>query len=415
MKRITSILAALLFCIQVYAQNEKKDKSLFKEIQKGKGFYYESIMKDAQAVEAVNEPAKVNKVFEMDFTGIDLPTKYDLYKSQWHNKPISQGNTGSCWDFSSTSFYESEIFRLTKQEVKLSEMFTVYWEYVEKARGFIKARGNSVFAQGSEGNAVTRIYKQYGIVPSTAYTGKAHGEKFHNHTLLYTEMNSYLQSVKRDNNWNEAEALSTIKAILNNYLGEPPAEITIDGKKYTPRQYLSDVLKLKMDDYVDLLSYMQEPFWKKVEYEVEDNWWHDKNYFNVPVEDFMKTIKYAIRNGFTIALGGDISEPGFSRDKQVGMIPTYDIPSSYIDDNARQFRFSNNTTTDDHGVHLVGYLEKDGKDWYLIKDSGSGSRNNDANAKEFGYYFLNEDYIKLKIMDIAVHKDAAKDLLKKFK
>jgi bleomycin hydrolase len=66
-------------------------------------------------------------------------------------------------------------------------------------------------------------------------------------------------------------------------------------------------------------------------------------------------------------------------------------------------------------MHLVGYLEKDGKDWYLIKDSGSGSRNNDPKAGEFGYYFFSSDYIKLKMMDYMVHKDSVKDLLEKFK
>ena len=79
----------------------------------------------------------------------------------------------------------------------------------------------------------------------------------------------------------------------------------------------------------------------------------------------------------------------------------------YIDENARQFRFSNHSTTDDHGIHIVGYMEKDGKDWYLIKDSGSGSRN----GRNPGYYFYNEDYVKLKIMNIMLPKDFAKKVL----
>ena len=52
---------------------------------------------------------------------------------------------------------------------------------------------------------------------------------------------------------------------------------------------------------------------------------------------------------------------------------------------------NNKTTTDDHGIHLVGYMEKDGKDWFLIKDSGAGSRN----TGDKGFYFYQEDYIKL--------------------
>jgi bleomycin hydrolase len=116
-----------------------------------------------------------------------------------------------------------------------------------------------------------------------------------------------------------------------------------------------------------------------------------------------------------LAIGGDVSEAGFLRSTQVAMIPQFDIPSEYIDEYARQFRFSNKTTTDDHGMHLIGYTEKDGVTWFLVKDSSSGSRNNDEQAPEFGYYFFHEDYFKLKMMDFTVHKDAVKKILKKFK
>ena len=112
-----------------------------------------------------------------------------------------------------------------------------------------------------------------------------------------------------------------------------------------------------------------------------------------------------------MAIGGDVSEAGYDSWHKVGVIPTFDIPSEYIDENARQFRFSNGTTTDDHGIHLVGYQVKDGKDWYLIKDSGSGSRN----TGDKGFYYYQEDYVKLKIMDFMIHKDAVENILKKFK
>jgi bleomycin hydrolase len=126
-------------------------------------------------------------------------------------------------------------------------------------------------------------------------------------------------------------------------------------------------------------------------------------------------IKKALKAGYTIAVGGDVSEAGFLRDKNAAVIPSFDIPSAAIDENARQFRFSNETTTDDHGMHIVGYLEKDGVTWFLVKDSGSGSRTGGMEKnKNFGYYFFHEDYVKLKMMDFMVHKDMMKDLLPKF-
>jgi len=390
-----------------------KDISVFKEYKPG--FYQNTILKDVREVEEKAAPQKPYLRFKVDYTGKSLPNKYDLYKTYWHNAPISQGNAGSCWCYSTTSYYESEVKRLTGKEVKLSEIYTVYWEYVEKAREYVRTRGASAFEEGSEANAVARMYKKYGVVPYDAYTGLINGRKHHSHEKMMAEMQAYLKSVKENNAWNEEQVISTIKSIMNFHIGTPPSEVTVDGKKMTPLQYLNDVLKLKMDDYVEILSYMQEPYWKKVLYDVPDNWWKSEDYYNVPLADFMKALNGAIEKGFTVSTGGDVSEAGLDPDVQCATIPTFDIPSEYIDDHARQFRFSNKTTTDDHGMHLVGYTDKDGKRWYILKDSGAGSRNNDPKAKEFGYYFFNEDFVKLKMMNFTVHKDAVADLLKKMK
>ena len=408
-----SILFLFVSVIAISAFAQKKDKAVFEEYKAG--FYQNFILKDVSAVEEKLNPEKKEKKFMMDHSGLDLPNKVDLYKREWANPVISQGNAGSCWAYSTISMYESEVKRLQKKEVKLSEIYVVYWEYVEKAKRYVEKRGESLFDQGSEGNAVARIFKQYGVVPINVYSGLINGRKYHSHDAMFDEMIGYLNSVKENNAWNEEIVLNTIKDIMNYHIGVPPTEFTVEGKKYTPKSYLNDYLKINPDDYVEILSYKQEPYWNQVEYKVPDNWWHNKDYYNIPLDLYMELIKKAIREGYTISIGGDVSESGFSRGTQVALVPTYDIPSEYIDEDSRQFRFSNQTTTDDHGMHLVGYLEKDGVDWYLIKDSSSGSRNNDHNAPEFGYYFFHEDYVKLKMMGFTIHKDAVKDLLKKFK
>jgi bleomycin hydrolase len=400
-----SILFFSLFVGQItIAQQERRDTG---SIQEKKNEFYDQIKKETDKFSEEKEEPKM--VFKMDFSGFDLPDTITQFTKFWHNEPISQGRTGTCWCFCTTSFFESEIYRQTKKQVKLSEMYTVYWEYVEKARRFIRERGNSLFAEGSMGNAVVRIWKKYGVVPADAYTGMKDGQKFHDHKEMYSEMNDFLEIMKENHNWNEEMTISTIKSILNHYLGEPPESIEINGKKMTPKEYLSRVLELNLDDYVDFMSLMEKPYYEKVEYEVPDNWWHNENYHNVPLDEFMKIVKQATREGYTICLGGDVSEAGYYAYQDVAMVPTFDIPADFIDEHARQFRFSNESTTDDHGIHLVGFLEKDGKDWYLVKDSGSSSRN----GKNRGYYFYHEDYIKLKMMDFMVHKDVVKEVLAK--
>jgi bleomycin hydrolase len=394
----------LIFSGNINAQEKRKDKGHF--IQYKSEFW-------KQIEDSCNEFSKENKkeklTFKLDFSGIDLPQSVNEFKQYWHNPPISQGWTGTCWNFSTTSFMESEIYRLTGKKVKLSEMYNTYWEYIEKARRFVKEKGNSLFAEGSEANALVRLWKKYGCLPAEAYTGLKPNQKFHDHHKMFEEMESFLQSVKKTNTWNEDFVLETIRHILNSYLGEPPAYIKEGPRTLPPQDYLSDVLKLNPNDYVDIMSLMEKPYWAKVEYEVPDNWWHSEDYYNIPLDDFMKTLKRVVREGYTVAIGGDVTEAGIDSHAEVAMIPTFDIPPEYIDENARQFRFSNSTTTDDHGVHIVGYLEKDGVFWFLVKDSGAGS----FNGPNKGYYFYHEDYIKLKMMSFMVHRDAVKDIIKK--
>ena len=390
---------------QVVSQSSRKDRAIYME---SKNEFLDSIRKEIGAFN--KKPEVPRKRLRMDYSGIDLPKSVGEFTGYWHTPPISQGSSGMCWAFSTVSFFESEIYRFTKREMKLSELYTVYWEYVEKARRFVQERGNSAFGQGSEADAVTRIWKKYGIVPAQAYTGMKSGQKFHDHDGLFREMDEFLKSLKVSQAWNEDAAVETIRAILDHYLGEPPATVTVDGAKMTPQESLLKVVRLNPDDYVSFLSLAEKPYYERVEYEVPDNWWHGGEYYNVPLDDYMKILKKAIRGGFTVALGGDTSEPGDEGHAGVGMVPSFDIPSAYIDESARQMRFSNSTTTDDHGIHMVGYQERGGADWYLIKDSGSGARNNNHP----GYYFYHEDYVKLKILDFMVHRSVVEDVLAKF-
>ncbi len=408
--KLLSVLAAVVWVVLCPAetlrgQEVQRDTAVFVEPKPG---FYEEMKAKADAFKKKDLPAK--KEFRMDFSRIHAPASPSEFTQAWHNPPISQGISGMCWCFAATSFYESEICRLTKRPIKLSELYTVYWEYVEKARRFVQERGNSAFGEGSEVNAVPRMWKKYGIVPAEAYTGKKPGQEVHDHAAMFAEMRAYLASVKAAGNWNEAEVISTIRSILDHYLGAPPATVTVNGTPMTPLEYLANVVRLNLDDYINFMSLMEKPYYQEVELVEPDNWWHSAEYYNLPLDEFMAVLKRVLRAGRGAAIGGDTSEPGYEGHAGVGVIPTFDIPSDYIDEYARQYRWTNHATTDDHAIHIVGYLEKDGRDWYLIKDSGSGSRNN----SHPGYYFYRDDYVKLKMLAFTAHRDLVEDILKKF-
>ncbi|HUI11219.1 MAG TPA: C1 family peptidase [Bacteroidota bacterium] len=400
---LRALVCLLPVAALLHAQTARKDTAVFTV---PKNEFLETIRRESDAASKEEKP---RRELRMSFEGLNAPGSPADFTQCWHNPPVSQGLSGMCWCFSATSYFESEVERLTGRKLKLSELYTVYWEYVEKAREFVRTRGESEFGEGSESNAVVRIWKQYGVVPGDAYTGLLAGRKYHDHTALIAELRAYLMNVKAQHAWNEETVLGTVRGILDHELGAPPATVQVDGRAMTPAQYLAGVVRLHLDDYVELMSLMESPYYARVEYAVPDNWWHCRDYCNVPLEEFMRVIRKAVRSGHTICIGGDTSEPGLDGHAGVAVIPTFDIPPDAIDESARQFRFSNGTTGDDHGIHIVGYAERGGKDWYLVKDSGSGSRNN----SHPGYYFYREDYVRLKMLTITVHRDLVKDILAK--
>jgi len=340
-------------------------------------------------------------VIRFDWTAIVKPPSVAAFKPPFHFPPLRQYRTGTCWSFSTVSFFESEMKRLTGQEVKLSEMYPVYWEYVEKTRGYIAKRGCQAFSQGSEADAVSIIWKKYGAVPASAYSGLGPGKDKYDDETMAAEMADYLEVAKNHNYWDEEIVISQIRAILDRYMGRPPEEFEYAGKFYTPKQFLNDIVKLNLDDYVQVMSTLSLPFYAKGKYDVPDNWRPTQDYYNLPLDKFYECLIRATAHGYTVAIGGDISEPGLYGFEDAAIVPTFDIPQEYVDQEAREFRFYNHTTQDDHGIHLLAMMKVAGRDWFLIKDSSSRA----YWGKEKGYFFFRDDYIKLKMLTLMVHKD----------
>ena len=348
---------------------------------------------------------------QSDMSGVYPPSSPTACKPVFHFPPVAQYNTNTCWSFSTTSFYESEIFRLSGKKIKLSELWTVYFEYLEKVRRFIRERGGSLVAEGGEGNALKRIWKTYGIVPAAAYPGYLKGREKLDHEGLIEEIRRYLDFVKSNNLWGERDVLNHVTVILNKTLGVPPQKFVYNGREMTPQEFLKNETPLNMDDYVDVMSTSYYPFYTFQEFAVPDNWWHNKDYLNLPLNEWYGLILKAIKAGYSVGIGGDVSEPGKLGFQDVCFIPSFDIPAVYINQDAREYRIANETTTDDHGIHLVGYSRIKGHDWFLIKDSGRSARW----GRHEGYYFFRGDYIKLKMLTFTVHKDILKNILSKVK
>lgn len=334
---------------------------------------------------------------------------------------ISQGNTGTCWSFSSTSFLESEIIRLTGKQIDLSEMYTVRNTYPKKADNFVMRQGKAQFSEGGLAHDVLNSVEEYGLVPNTAFSGLFEGETNHNHAELVAVLKSMVETYvdnpgkKLSKKWKPA-----IDAVLSTYIGSNPETFEYDGKSYTPKSFL-EMTKLTPSDYISITSFTHAPFYSEFILNIPDNW-SNGSFYNAPLDAMMATIDNALENGFTVELDCDVSELTFSSESGVAVIPESAdnnkkalkaiYPEKQITQDYRQDEFENFTTTDDHLMHITGLLkDQNGTKYYKVKNSWGTDASRNANG---GYVYFSESYMRLKAISITVHKDAVgKELAKK--
>ncbi|WP_026450111.1 C1 family peptidase [Aequorivita capsosiphonis] len=326
---------------------------------------------------------------------------------------ISQGITGTCWSFSSISFFESEIVRLTGKLIDLSEMYQVRNTYPLKAENYIMRQGKAQFGEGGLAHDVINSAANFGLVPEAAFSGLFAGETKHNHAelaaVLEAMLNTYVENPGRklSKKWRQA-----IDGVLDVYIGKNVANFTFEGKQYTPQTFMA-MTKINPEDYKSITSFTQAPFYSKFILNIPDNW-SNGSFYNVPLDEMMATIDHALEKGFTVELDCDVSERSFSSKEGMAVIPKNPenslkalnqiYPEKEITQEYRQDEFENYETTDDHLMHITGLLhDQNGTKYYKVKNSWGSDESRVANG---GYVYFSEAYMRLKAISITVHKDA---------
>ncbi len=369
----------------------------------------EAVAKTEEIIEAYRaEHERPETILRFDMSDIPRPDGPEAFDTRlWHLPPTPQYLTGTCWSFAATSLMESEVHRLTGREIKLSEMWTAYWEFVAKAQGFVRSRGESLVAHGSQSRALLRVLRERGTVPRSAYEGIVGDDPRFDHDPMLARVTAFLEWCRAEGFWDEEAVVAMVRRILDATMGPPPETVTWNGREMSPLDFRDEVCRLDADAYVDVMSTLASPFWSRAELDAPDNWWHDDGYLNVPLDDWYGAILGAVDAGYSLAIGGDTTEPGMNGFEDLAVVADFDLPPDAIDQSAREYRIAAGVTTDDHGVHLVGHTRLDGHDFFLVKDSNRSSR---QGAHE-GYYFYRGDYVRLKMLTFTVHRDAVPQLL----
>ncbi len=351
-----------------------------------------------------------------------------------------QNRSGTCWDYSTLSFFEAEILKKTGKTYDLCESFVANKNYMDRAKTVVRMHGDAQFSQGGSAYDVLYVLKNYGICPQDAmpFPGSLTGDSLYNFNEFFSVMEPYVKAVatnkasKISNQWKQG-----LQSILDAYLGKCPESFTYKGKTYTPKSFAAS-LGLNWNDYETFTSYTHHPFYTAFPVEVQDNWRQPASW-NLPMEEMMKIIDNAVMNGYTIAWGGDVSEPGFTRNGLAYMVDGKKIQSTKGSDMARwlglsaakkkdiiaelgvnvpevkasqelrQERFDNWELTDDHGMVIFGIAkDQNGKEYYMVKNSWG-----ETGAYK-GIWYITKTFIAANTMDFMVNKNAVpKDIRKK--
>ena len=325
---------------------------------------------------------------------------------------ISQGNTGTCWSFSTSSFIESEIMRLTGKTINISEMYNVRNTYPTKANIYVSRQGKAQFSEGGLAHDVFNSIREHGLVPIEAYSGLQGNNEQHNHaemvSVLTAMLDTYIKNPGRslDPKWRDAYT-----AVLDVYLGKNITEFNYEGKKYTPLQF-AEMVKINANDYINITSFTQAPYYTDFILNIPDNF-SNGSFYNVPIDDLVEIIDHALASGYTAEIDCDVSEKTFSAKDGVAVIPANKLnnlkalnsiyPEMDVTQEYRQQEFENFKTTDDHLMHITGSVkDQNGNKYYKVKNSWG----TDEKRTNFdGYVYFSEAYVRLKTISITLHKD----------
>ncbi len=355
----------------------------------------------------------------------------------------NQNNSGTCWSYSALAFLESEVIKKDpkKKDIDLCESFLVSKTYTDRADRNVRTHGDASFSQGGSFYDAIFCMDRYGLIPEglMPYPMTLYGDSLFNFTAFFPPMEAYIHAISKS----DAKKINPIwkknvQSMLDGYFGECPTEFTYKGVKYTPKSFVKDYLKLDPNDYVSLTSYTHHPFYSSFILEIQDNWRWASSY-NLPLDEFMRVMDEAVKNGWTFAWGADVSEEGFSRrtgkNRCVATVPDTKASAGVGSDQSRwtgekagakisqadaagekvitqemrQEGYDNWTTTDDHGMQIYGIAkDQNGKEYFMMKNSWG------EYGPYKGFWYVSKPYVAYKTMNIIINKNAIpKDIRKK--
>lgn len=333
----------------------------------------------------------------------------------------NQYRSGTCWDYGTLGYLESEILRKTGKTYDLCEMFVVSKDYMDNATHYVRMHGYSQISEGGSCDDVLEVIRKHGICPEDAMPapGSMTGDSLANFNVFFPELERLVSGIVWAEGKPELNRYTTeehaplrveapranwqkdVQDVIDKYLGKCPDSFVFEGKTYTPLSF-AESLGINPDDYVSLTSYLHHPFnqWFVIEAPYK---WRLRPSYNIPIEQLMTVLDKALDAGYTVAWGGDVSGD-FLRKEGIAVLPDGVVPTQEL----RQQQWDNWDFTYDHVMLIYGKaLDEQGKPYYLVKNSWG-----DYGAYH-GIWYMSCDYMALNTTYLFLNRNALPRSLRK--
>ena len=343
-----------------------------------------------------------------------------------------QNRSGTCWDYSTLSFFEAEILKATGKTYDLCESFVANKTYMERAIQVVRYHGDCQFAQGGSAEDVLATLKTHGICPEDAmpFPGSLYGDSLNNFNEFFSVLEPYVAAIAK------SDAKKISQPVEGRSAGHPrrlprqvPREVHLRGQGVHPEDVRQEPRhrpqRLRQHHQLHpppllhglcrrgagqlALPPVVQPA------DGRDDAGHRQRH----------------QQGYTIAWGGDVSEPGFTRkglayavdtkkteslagsdmarwlklttEKKRNIIDSLGckVPEVVATQEMRQERFDNWELTDDHGMLIYGMAkDQNGKEYYMVKNSWGET------GDYKGIWYMTKTFIAANTMDFLINKNA---------
>jgi len=413
MKRILTTLSFLTLAIICHAQiTIGISEETLQQIKT-------SFKKDASTKAIIN--ASTNTDVKPMILNRENAGKNDHYFSnQVKTKGITnQKQSGRCWLFSSLNVLKPLMLdKLQTDDFEFSENYSFFWDQLEKSNLFLdiiiatKAKPmddktvdwlfKNPIGDGGQWACFVDVASKYGLVPatvmpetfqsnSTSSMSSILARKLREDGLILREM-AAKQATPDVLSKKKVEMLSDIYRILVISLGEPPEKFSWrykkkDGtisetKSYTPLSFYSEVVGVKLSDYIMLMNDPTRDYFKLYEVQFDGNMSKGTTwkYINLPTDSIKKFAINSIKDNQALYFSCDVGKQ-LNSTEGILDVDNYDYESFYgvkfgMDKTKRIKSFDSGSS---HGMALVGVdLNDKGKanKWMLENSWGADKGHN---------------------------------------